>query len=77
VLLRLIARQAATQEDLAANDLALTKVQAEVTRLAAAKQEFDRSVKLDTGPAALHVQRFKAKWPRCTKKCGKAHRRTD
>jgi len=60
VLLRLIARQAATQEDLAANDLALTKVQAEVTRLAAAKQEFDRSVKLDTGQAALHVQQIQS-----------------
>jgi HlyD family secretion protein len=60
VLLRLIARQAATLEDLAANDLALTKVQAEVTRLAAAKQEFDRSVKLDTGQAALHVQQIQS-----------------
>src|SRR5713226_9443155 len=34
----------------------LAKVQAEVTRLAAAKQEFERSVKLDTDQAALHVQ---------------------
>jgi HlyD family secretion protein len=58
VLLRLIAQQAATQDELAANDLALTKAQAEVTRLAAAKQEFDRSVKLDTGQAELHVQQI-------------------
>jgi HlyD family secretion protein len=58
VLLRLIAEQAATQEELAANDLALTKAQAEVTRLAAAKQEFERSVKLDTDQAALHVQQI-------------------
>src|SRR6266571_4601516 len=56
VLQRLIAQQAATQDELAANDLALTKAQAEVTRLAAAKQEFDRSVKLDTDQAGLHVQ---------------------
>ncbi len=55
-LLRLIARQAATQDELVANDLALTKAQAEVTRLAAAKQEFDRSVKLEAGRAALQVQ---------------------
>jgi HlyD family secretion protein len=55
VLLRLIAQQAATQEELAANDLALTKAKAEVTRLAAAKQEFDRGVKLDTDQAGLKV----------------------
>src|SRR5258708_8460169 len=58
VLQRLIAEQAATQEELAANDLALAKAQAEVTRLAAAKQEFERSVKLDTDQAALHVQQI-------------------
>src|SRR6266850_2540957 len=46
-LVRLIAQQAATQEELAANDLALAKAQAEVTRLAAAKQEFDRAEWLD------------------------------
>src|SRR6266404_1706227 len=36
----------------------LSKAQAEVTRLTAAKQEFDRSVKLDTGQAELHVQQI-------------------
>src|SRR5216684_217901 len=56
VLQRLIAQQAATQDELAANDLALTKAQAEVTRLAAAKQEFDRGVRLDAERAALQVQ---------------------
>jgi HlyD family secretion protein len=55
VLQRLIAQQAATQEELAANDLALTKAKAEVTRLTAAKQEFDRGVKLDTDQAGLKV----------------------
>jgi len=55
-LQRLIKQQAATEDELAANDLALTKAQAEVTRLTAAKQEFDRSVKLDTDQAGLHVQ---------------------
>src|SRR6202158_2537196 len=58
VLQRLIKQQAATQDELAANDLALTKAQAEVTRLAAAKQEFDRSVRLDTDQAGLHVQQI-------------------
>jgi HlyD family secretion protein len=56
VLTRLVAGQAATKEDLAANDLALTKAQAEVTRAAAAKQEFDRQVKIDTDRAALEEQ---------------------
>ena len=56
VLRRLMVQQAATEDELAANDLALTKAQAEVTRLTAAKQEFDRSVKLDTDQAGLHVQ---------------------
>jgi HlyD family secretion protein len=53
---RLIAKQAATPEELAANDLALTKAQAEVRRLTAAKQEFDRGVKLDADRAELQVQ---------------------
>jgi HlyD family secretion protein len=57
-LQRLIKQQAATEDELAANDLALTKAQVEVTRLAAAKQEFDRSVKLDTDQAGLHVQQI-------------------
>jgi HlyD family secretion protein len=57
-LVKLLTQQAATQEELAANDLALTKAQAEVTRLAAAKQEFDRSVKLDTDRAALQVEQI-------------------
>jgi len=57
-LQRLIAQQAATQDELAASDLALTKAQAEVTRLTAAKQEFERSVKLDTDQAALRVQQI-------------------
>jgi len=57
-LQRLIVQQAATQDELAANDLALTKAQAEVTRLTAAKQEFERGVRLDTEQAMLHVQQI-------------------
>jgi HlyD family secretion protein len=56
VLLRLIAQQAATQDELAVNDLALAKAQTEVTRLTAAKQEFDRGVKLDGDRTVLQVQ---------------------
>lgn len=57
-LVHLIAKQAATQDELAANDLALTKAQAEVTRLTAVKQEFDRGVKLETDRAALQVEQI-------------------
>jgi HlyD family secretion protein len=55
-LQRLAAQQAATKDELAANELELTKAQAEVDRLTAAKQEFDRSVKLDAGKYSLLVQ---------------------
>jgi HlyD family secretion protein len=55
-LTRLIAQGAATKDELAANDLELTKAQADVTRLTAAKQEFDRGVKLDAGRSALQVE---------------------
>ena len=55
-LQRLIAQQAATKDELATNELELTKAQAEVDRLTAAKQEFDRSVKLDAGKFQLAVQ---------------------
>src|SRR6266704_2828165 len=55
-LLHLTAQQAATQDELATNDLALTKAQAEVTRLQAVKQEFDRGVRLDTERTGLQVQ---------------------
>jgi HlyD family secretion protein len=57
-LKRLIAQQAATQDELAANELALTKAQAEVTRLTAAKAEFDRGVRLDASSAELRVQQL-------------------
>lgn len=55
-LVRLASEQAATKEDVAANELALTNAQAEVTRLIAVKQEFDRQVKLDADRGELEVQ---------------------
>jgi HlyD family secretion protein len=55
-LQRLLSQQAATKDELAANELELTKAQAEVTRLTAAKQEFDRSVHLDSQRSSLQVQ---------------------
>jgi HlyD family secretion protein len=57
-LKRLVALQAATKDELAANELALAKAQAEVTRQTAAKAEFDRSVQLDAGSAELRVQQL-------------------
>lgn len=55
-LQRLLAQQAATKDELAANELELTKAQAEVDRLTATKQEFDHAVKLDAGKYGLSVQ---------------------
>jgi HlyD family secretion protein len=55
-LQRLIAQQAATKDELAANEVELTKAQAEVDRLTAVKSEFDRSVKLDAGKYNFQVQ---------------------
>lgn len=57
---RLLAQQAATKEELAANDLALAKAQAQVQQLTAAKNEFDRKVKLQGGEAALQVDQQKS-----------------
>lgn len=53
---RLIAQGAATKDELATNDLALVKAQSEVSRLSAAKQEFERQAGLDTSRGALGVQ---------------------
>jgi HlyD family secretion protein len=55
-LVRLAAGQAATKEDLAANDQALANAKAEVTRLLAVKQEFDRQARLDAERGELQVQ---------------------
>ncbi len=55
-LTRLAAGQAATKEDLAANALALVSANAEVTRLLAVKQEFDRQARLDAERGELQVQ---------------------
>jgi HlyD family secretion protein len=53
---RLLTQGAATKDEIAANDLALLKAQSEVSRLNAAKQEFDRQAGLDTSRGAFGVQ---------------------
>lgn len=55
-LARLEAGQAATKEDLAANDQALANAKAEVTRWLAVKQEFDRQARLGAERGELQVQ---------------------
>ena len=55
-LARLLAQGAATKDEVAANDLALTKAQAEVNRLTAVKKEFERQVSLDSSRGELAVQ---------------------
>src|SRR6202140_5343559 len=59
-LQRLIEKQAATRDELAVNDLALSNAQAEVKRLSAAKQEFERGVNLDAGRTALQVRQIQS-----------------
>jgi HlyD family secretion protein len=67
---RLIAGQAATKDELAANDLDLAKAQTEVTRLTAAKQEFDRAVKLDANRAELQVEQAQSEVAALAEKVG-------
>ncbi len=55
-LARLAAGQAATKQDLAANEQALANAKAEVTRLLAVKQQFDRQAGLDAERGELQVQ---------------------
>jgi len=55
-LARLAEGQAATKEDIAANDQALANAKAEVTRLLTVKQEFDRQARLDAERGELQVQ---------------------
>jgi HlyD family secretion protein len=55
-LARLLAEGAATKDEVAANELALAKAQAEVNRLTAVKKEFERQVSLDTSRGDLAVQ---------------------
>jgi HlyD family secretion protein len=55
-LKRLLAEGAATKDELAANELALTNAQAEVLRLSAVKKEFERQVSLDASRGDLAVQ---------------------
>jgi HlyD family secretion protein len=53
---RLLAKGAATKDELAANELSLAKMRAEVDRLTVAKKEFTRQVGLDASGSALAVQ---------------------
>jgi HlyD family secretion protein len=57
---RLIAQQAATKDELAANDLDLAKAEAQVKQLTAAKQEFVHGVKLDANRTSLQVQQLRS-----------------
>lgn len=59
-LARLIQQQAATRDELSQNEVLLARAQADATRLTAAKQEFDRRVRLDAERAALQVEQSKA-----------------
>ena len=53
---RLVAKQAATKDELAANELALQDAQRQVDQFTAAKEEYERSVKLNASSGALAVE---------------------
>lgn len=57
-LVQLAAKQAATKQDLANNAQALLNAKAEVTRLVAVKEEFDRQVRLEAESGELQVQQI-------------------
>jgi HlyD family secretion protein len=57
---RLIAQQAATKDELAANDLELAKASAQVKQLTAARQEFEHDVKLDANQKSLQVEQLRS-----------------
>jgi HlyD family secretion protein len=59
-LVRLIAQQAATKDELTANDLELGKAEAQVKQLTAAKQEFERGVRLDANRSVLQVEQLRS-----------------
>jgi HlyD family secretion protein len=59
-LQRLIAQQAATKDELAANDLDLAKAEAQVKQLTAVKQEFENGVKLDANRTTLQVEQLRS-----------------
>jgi HlyD family secretion protein len=59
-LQRLIAQQAATKDELAANDLDLAKADSQVKQLTAAKQEFEHGVKLDATRTTLQVEQLRS-----------------
>ena len=59
-LQRLLAHGAATKDEVAANDLALAKAQSELTRLIAAKHEFEGQANLESSRGALTVQQAQA-----------------
>jgi HlyD family secretion protein len=67
---RLVAQQAATKDELTSNELALTKAQAEVTRLTAAKAEFDNGVKLNASSAPLQVEELESEIAALERKVG-------
>ena len=55
---RLIQQQAATKEELAANDLELERDQARGKQLTSAREEFERGVKLDANRGSLIVEQL-------------------
>ncbi|HUL16431.1 MAG TPA: efflux RND transporter periplasmic adaptor subunit [Terriglobales bacterium] len=67
---KLVKEQAATTDELAANELKLAKAQADVTRLQAVKQQFDHNVGFDADRSALQVQQAQSEVASLEEKVG-------
>jgi len=59
-LARLLSEGAATKDELAANELSLEKTRSDLSKLAAAKAEFDRQANLDRTRSSLAVQQARS-----------------
>jgi HlyD family secretion protein len=57
---RLIAQQAATKDELAANDLELAKADTQVKQLTAGRRQFEHGVKLDANLTSLQVEQLRS-----------------
>ena len=70
---RLIAKQAATKDELAANELALQDAQRQVDQLTAARQEYEHNVKLDASSGVFGVEQAESEVASLEEKVREGH----
>lgn len=72
-LKRLVAKQAATKDELAANEVELVKARAEVQRLQGAREEFERGLSLDVEQYSLQVKQAQSDVAALKEQVGDGH----